>query len=65
MTLIGLLVTLILIGLMFWAVRTLAPVLKVPEPIVTVIYVLMVVLVVLWLVSQFGLISGGPVIRFG
>lgn len=64
MTLIGLLVALIIIGLIFWAVRTVGPALSIPQPILTVIYVLLVVFVVIWLLGAIGLISSGPVIRF-
>lgn len=55
---IQLLVLLILVGLVFWAVRTLAPALKIPDPIVTVIYVVMVVVVVLYVLRVLGLWSG-------
>lgn len=55
---IQLIVALILIGLAFWAVRTLGPALKIPEPIQTIILVLMVVVVALYLLRVFGVWSG-------
>jgi hypothetical protein len=55
---LSLLVVLIVLGLIFWAVRALSAAFSIPPPIVTVIYVLLVVIVVLWLLSQFGLIGG-------
>lgn len=58
MTVMGLLVALLIVALILWAVRTLVPALGIPEPIATVVWVIVVVLVVLWLV---GLI-GGPVL---
>jgi hypothetical protein len=63
MSLIGLLVFLIVIGLVFWAVSQLASAFAVPLPVVKVVYVLLVVIVVLWLLQTLGLWSGSPVIR--
>ncbi len=63
MSLIGLLVGLIIIGLVFWAVRSIAGAFAIPQPIVTVIMVILVIIVVLWLLQSFGAISGGPVLR--
>jgi hypothetical protein len=64
MSLIGLVVFLILVGLACWVISTLAPVLGIPAPIVTVLYVILVVIVVLWLLQTFVGITGGPVLRF-
>lgn len=63
MSLVGLLVALILIGLVFWAVRAIAGAFGIPPPIVTVIYVVLVIVVVLWLLQSFGALSGGPVLE--
>lgn len=63
MDLIALLVFLIIIALVFWAVRTTAGALGLPPPIVTVIHVLLVVMVVLYLLQAIGLWSGGPILR--
>ncbi len=54
MPIIQILIALIVIGLVFWVVRTLVPVLGIPEPIGTVLMVVLVVLVVLWLLSFLG-----------
>lgn len=61
MSLIGLLVAILIIVVIVWAVRTLIPVLGLPQPIATVIYVILVVVVVLWLV---GLLTGSSLVRF-
>lgn len=63
MSLIGLLVLLIVVGLCFWVVRQLGGAFQIPAPIITVIYVVLVIFVVLYLLSALGLVSGGPVIR--
>jgi len=54
MSLIGLLLTLIIVLLIFWAVRALMGAFAIGEPISTVVYVLLVVLVVIWLVQALG-----------
>jgi len=53
-------ITLLVIVLLFWAVRTLLAAFHAPEPIPTIVYVVGVVLIVLWLLKAFGLWSGGP-----
>lgn len=58
MTIIGLLVFLIILGVLFWAVRALSVAFGIPAPVVTVIYVLLVVIALLWVLSAFGLIGG-------
>lgn len=63
MDLIGLLVFLIVVGLIWWAIRTISGALAIPPPIVTVIQVLLVVIVVLYLLQAIGLWSGGPLLR--
>lgn len=60
MAIISLVVFLIVIGLLFWAVRALSAAFSIPAPIVAVIHVLLVIIVVLWLLQTFGLLSGGP-----
>jgi hypothetical protein len=55
MSIVDLIVVLVVIGLLFWVVRTLIPALGIPEPIGTVIYVILVVVVVLYLI---GLVTG-------
>jgi len=63
MTIIGFLITLILVGLCFWAVRAIVAAFKIPPPIVTVIYVMMTIAVVLWLLQGFGMVQG-PFMRW-
>lgn len=61
MSLIGLLVALVLLGLGWWAINALCRAFGIGDPIATVIRVIYVVLVVLWIVSTF--FGVGPVIR--
>ena len=66
MSIVGLLVALIVIGLVFWAVRAIAGAFAIPPPIITIVYIVYVVLVfivVFWLLQSFGLVSGGPILR--
>ena len=62
MDIVTLLVGLIIIALLFWAVRALLAAFGIGDPIATVVYVLLVVLVVMWLL---GLVSGSPILHFG
>lgn len=57
MSLLSLLVTLIVIGLVFWAVRALLAAFGIGDPIATVVYVLLVVVVILYLLSLVGAIG--------
>jgi hypothetical protein len=63
MTIIGLLVVLIVIGLLWWAINALLGAFGVGNPIATVVKVLFVVIVVLWLVSALGYGTGLPRLR--
>jgi uncharacterized membrane protein YwzB len=54
MTLIGILVFLIIIGVAFWAIGELSGALNIPAPIVTVLRVLLVVLVVAYMLQGLG-----------
>ncbi len=63
MSILSLLVFLILIGLAFWVISTLAGAFGIPGPIVTVLYVILVVFVVIYLLQLLGGYSGGPVLR--
>lgn len=63
MSLVGLLVLLIIVGLCSWAVRALAAAFAIPPPIVVVVQVLLVVIVVLYLLQGLGLWAGGPTLR--
>lgn len=51
MDILSLLVALIIIALLFWAVRALLTAFGIGDPIATVVYVILVVLVILWLLG--------------
>ena len=59
-SLVGLLVTLVIVGVVLWLVNTMIPM---DAKIKTIINVIVVLAVCLWLLNVFGLFSGGPVIR--
>ena len=67
-TLISIIVTLIIIGVLFWAVRTVVAVLPMGEPFKTILNVLLIVLSVivsLWLCLQMlNLIGIGGIVLF-
>jgi len=63
MSLIGLVVFLIVVGVLFWVVRTLSGVFGIPAPIVVVIQVVLVLVCLLYLLQAFGLTTGGPTLR--
>jgi hypothetical protein len=46
-TLIGIIITLIVVGVIWWAIQQLLPLIPLPEPFRRIIYVLMVVILVL------------------
>jgi hypothetical protein len=58
---VSIIVAVLLLALALWALRTLAPTIGLPAPVVTVLYVLVVCLFVLWLLGALGLLSGGMV----
>jgi hypothetical protein len=65
--LIGIIITLIIIGVVYWAITQLLPLIPLPEPFARIIHVLLVVvlvLIVLWIVLQLlgvaGVGVGGP-----
>ena len=60
MSLIGILVALIIVGLAWWAINKLLTAFGIGNPIATVVQVLFVVFVILWLV---GLLGYGPNLR--
>jgi hypothetical protein len=59
MSLVGLIVGLAIIGVVLYLVNTYLPM---AAPIKTIINVIVVIAICLWLLSAFGLLSGGPVI---
>jgi hypothetical protein len=54
MSLIGLLVIVLVACVVLWAARALIAAFAVPQPISTVIYVVIVLIVVVWLLSRLG-----------
>ena len=63
MSLIGLLVALVIVCLLFWAVRAILSAFSIGDPIATLVQVVLMVLVVLWLLSELGVLGSGPVLR--
>ena len=61
MSLVGLLVALIVIGLVWWAITKILRAFSIGDPIATLVQVLFVIAVVLWLLSAVGVL--GSVIR--
>lgn len=59
MTLIGLLVLVIILGVAFWAVRALSAAFSIPEPIRTVILVLLVIVALIVVLNAFGVTTLG------
>jgi hypothetical protein len=66
-TLIGIIVALIILGVVWWAIQQLLPLIPLPEPFAKIIYVLMMVIlvfIVLWIILQLlgaaGVHVGGP-----
>jgi hypothetical protein len=52
-TLIGIIITLILLGVAWWAIQQLLPLIPLPEPFARIVHVLLVVvlvLIVLWVI---------------
>jgi len=58
MTLVSLLVTLILIGVLLYLIQLI----PMDATIKQIIYVLVVVVVILWVIQQLGLLNAGPMI---
>lgn len=46
-TLIGIIITLIIVGVLWWAIQQLLPLIPLPDPFRRIVYVLMVVILVL------------------
>jgi hypothetical protein len=62
MTLISLIVTLVVVGLLLWAVNAVIPM---DATIKKIVNVVVIVAVCLWLLSAFGLLAGVPNPRIG
>jgi hypothetical protein len=54
MSLLSLLVALIIVCLIFWACRAILAAFGIGDPIATIIYVFLVILVVFWLIGALG-----------
>jgi len=63
MSIIGLLILLVIFCVIVWAARALLAAFAIPEPISTVIWVLIVLLCVFALVDQMGVLGTGPFLR--
>ena len=63
MSLITLLVVLLVFCVVLWAARALMAAFSIGDPISTVIYVLIVLVMVFWVIQSLGFIGGGPAIR--
>jgi hypothetical protein len=63
MSIVSLIVFLVLVGVLFWVVRTLSATFGVPAQVTQVLYVLLVIVAVLYLLQGFGLIEGSPPLR--
>lgn len=61
MSLIGILVALIVIGVLVWAINRVLTVVAIPEPFKTIIWVIVVVVAVLTFLQMSGLYSFGTV----
>jgi hypothetical protein len=59
-TIVGLLIALVVVCLLFWAVNAILAAFGVGDPIATLVKVVFVVLVVLYLLSAFGVVNVGP-----
>ena len=67
-TIIGIIFALIVLGVIWWAVQQLLPLIPMAEPFRTIIRVLITVvavLIVLWVIAQLLAIAGFPVPLFG
>lgn len=58
MSILGILIAIIIIGVLLWAARALIAAFKIPDPIATIIYVVLVILVLIWVLSQLGVGTG-------
>ena len=59
MTLIGLIVVLVIVGVILWAINTLIPM---DPKVKTIINVIIIIAILLWLLQAFGLLGGGPIL---
>ena len=67
-TIIGIIFALVVLGVIWWAVQQLLPLIPIAEPFHTIIRVLVTVLaviIVLWVIAQLLAIAGFPMPLFG
>ncbi len=57
MSLIGLLILLLIVCVVIWAARALISAFGVPQPLATVIYVVIVLVVLIWALQHLGLVG--------
>jgi len=62
MSLVGLLIALLIGCIVLWAARALMSAFGVGDPIATVVYVVLVLILLLYIIQQLGYI-GGPTVR--
>lgn len=60
MTLIELVVTLVIVGLVLWAIQAVIPM---DAKVKAILQVVVIVFLALWLLQGFGLLHGGPALR--
>jgi high-affinity K+ transport system ATPase subunit B len=58
MSIIGILIAIIIIGVLLWATRSLITAFSIPNPIATIIYVVVVILILIWFLNQVGFNTG-------
>ena len=66
-TIIGIIITLIIVGVIYWAITQLLPLIPLPEPFARIIHVLLVVLlviIVLWVILALLGVAGFHVPKF-
>jgi hypothetical protein len=61
MSLVGLIITIVLVGVLLWAIESFIPM---APPIKRLLEVVVVILIILWLLQAFGLLGAG-VVRVG
>ena len=59
MPLVSLIITLIIVGLLLWLINQFIPM---DNKIKTILNIVVVIIVILWLLNVFGLLSGGPIV---
>jgi hypothetical protein len=65
MSIVSLLIVLLIFCVVVWAARALMAAFGVGDPIATVVYVILVLVMLLWLLQNLGVLHGGPVLRLG